>query len=282
MKPEIVYLNSAFYIMPSIAFTKQGRAKKQLAAALASAESVFGQSIHLSCERGQYLAGLASKHLHPPGFYHVQQLPSLHVKTFNLSAELFTCLLAAGLAGAIEWKVSYSDQQQLQQQVQQQQQQDCQQQCEQQQELLQQADRGTAAAAAGQESEDYIGLLDACRLPPACNLLLIELRPGAQALTYAEQCAAAFALLSCVPVAFVAAEWGPAIDEAARSPAGRVWGVCSSFFELEEVRGTAVGATSAAFAAPSRINIAQALVMQLLQELFIHLHRLQVANAHIA
>jgi hypothetical protein len=216
--------------MPSIAFTQRGRAKKQLAAALASAGSAFNQLVHLTADREQYLVGLASKHLHPPGFYHLQQLPSLHVKAFNLSAELHTCLLAAGLAGAIEWRVSYSDQQQQAQQQQQQQ-------CEQQQELLQQAvDEAAATAAAGHDREDYIALLNACKLPPECNLLLIELQPGAKAQTYAEQCAAAFALLSCVPVAFVAPDWCPAVDDAASSPAGKVWGVCSSYFELEEVR----------------------------------------------
>jgi hypothetical protein len=42
-------------------------------------------------------------------------------------------------------------------------------------------------------------------------------------------------------VAFVAQEWCSAVDEAAGSAAGRVWGVCSSYFELEEVRRVRVG-----------------------------------------
>jgi hypothetical protein len=219
--------------MPSIAFTQRGRAQKQLAAAITAADSTFKQAIHLTADREQYLAGLASKHLHPPGFYHVQQLPALHVKAFNLSAELHTCLLAAGLAGAIKWRVCYG-QQRLQQQQQQQ--------AEGQQQQQPQpegsgADSRAAAAAAGQNIEDYVALLNACKLPPDCNLLLIELQAGADTLTHAEKCAAAYALLSCVPVAFVAAEWCPAVDEAASSAAGRVWGVCSSYFELEEVRG---------------------------------------------
>jgi hypothetical protein len=221
--------------MPSIAFTQRGRAQKQLAAAITAADSAFKQPKHLTADREQYLAGLASKHLHPPGFYHVQQLPALHVKTFNLSAELHTCLLAAGLAGAIKWRVCYG--QQLLHQQQQQSVPEEQQHQQQPQPEGSSTDAGAAAAAAGQETEDYVALLSACKLPPNCNLLLIELQAGAEKLTHAEQCAAAYALLSCVPVAFVAAEWCPAVDEAASSAAGRVWGVCSSYFELEEVRG---------------------------------------------
>eukprot|EP00879_Flechtneria_rotunda_P008392 GHRR01008790.1.p1 GENE.GHRR01008790.1~~GHRR01008790.1.p1 ORF type:complete len:337 (+),score=104.44 GHRR01008790.1:185-1195(+) len=82
---------------------------------------------------------------------------------------------------------------------------------------------------------DSVAVLQASQITPDCNLVLIELTIGSSQLTYAERCIAAFALLSCVPVVFVAAEPCAALDGAAGWVAGKAWGICSSYLELEQL-----------------------------------------------
>eukprot|EP00879_Flechtneria_rotunda_P000970 GHRR01001103.1.p1 GENE.GHRR01001103.1~~GHRR01001103.1.p1 ORF type:complete len:461 (+),score=171.15 GHRR01001103.1:185-1567(+) len=92
---------------------------------------------------------------------------------------------------------------------------------------------------------DSVAVLQASQITPDCNLVLIELTIGSSQLTYAERCIAAFALLSCVPVVFVAAEPCAALDGAAGWVAGKAWGICSSYLELEQrLRGDLVHAVA--------------------------------------
>jgi hypothetical protein len=80
---------------------------------------------------------------------------------------------------------------------------------------------------------DPVAVLKVSQVPAECSLVIVELAPGNSQLSYAERCVAAFAVLSCVPVVFVASERCGALDEAAATAAGTMWGVCSSYLELE-------------------------------------------------